>query len=272
MWKRIGLGICCLSLVSSPLLAHDYWLQPKFFRLKLGQVSLVHLYVGDHFQPGVERPFQAKMTPDFRLISAQDVTDLRRRAEDGRKPIATVEPMKPGGYLIAMERDWAVIEMEAAKFNRYLEHEGLREILEERRRAGETEKVGRERYRRYLKALCQVDESADAVYKKRLGHRLEIIPQANPSNPPPGARVSFQVWFDGKPLPDAQVSAYRRVGKETKSQESRTDRDGQVQFALDAPGIWLVRLVHMRRCKPEDAQDWESFWSAYSFQVGAGEQ
>lgn len=34
---------------------------------------------------------------------------------------------------------------------------------------------------------------------------------------------------------------------------------------LDGEGVYLVRLVHMRRVNGEAAIDWESFWAALTF-------
>ena len=77
----------------------------------------------------------------------------------------------------------------------------------------------------------------------------------------------MSVLFEGKPLRGAQVAAYNRNGNDTKTQEARTDDKGRVQFMLDRSGLWLIRLVHMQRCKNVRGFDWESFWAAYSFQL-----
>ena len=262
-----------LSAISSPSWAHDYWIQPEQFRWGLGKPVKVHLFVGDHFKQGSERPYQAKMTVSFHLIGAKGKRDIAKKLTEGVKPIATVQTHQAGSHLIAMERDWSRIELTAKKFNSYLEHEGLQAILKKRRLAGELKTVGRERYRRYLKSLITAEkaDSASSVYGQRLGHRLEIVPLSDPRRPgrSQSDSIRFQVWFDGKPLNDAQVEAYHRNGDQVKEQHGRTDKRGRVTFKIDRPGIWLVRLVHMQRCKDEKGIDWESFWSSYSFEVAS---
>ena len=255
MLKYAAAGMFVVLATTLSARANDYWLQPQRFFLSKGETTRVQLFVGDHFVSEAEQPFQAKKTVDFQLISQNEATDLKTAATDGARPVATIAPKRFGSHLVVMERDWSHIEIEAAKFNKYLEHEGLSNILELRRKAGEDTTAGRERYRRYLKALLQVGDESDETYKRRIGHRLEILPHANPCASNKGDRMSVSVLFEGKPLRDARVAAYNRNGDDTKTQEARTDDKGQVQFMLDRSGPWLIRLVHMQRCKSVRAFD-----------------
>ncbi len=263
--RTSSLVMCLILSAVSSAQGHDYWMQPDSFFLTKGESSAVHLFVGDHFVSQSERPFQEKMTVKFQFVGGSASVDLKPASKDGQRPVGVITAERSGSHLVAMERGWSQIELEAAKFNNYLKHEGLGQILEQRRKAGEDNSAGRERYRRYLKALVQVGSKPDAAYKRRLGHRLEIVPQQDPSD---GnlKRVAVSILFDGKPLANAHVAALSRSGKDVKTREARTDKDGQVQFELDRPGTWIFRLVHMQRCKKQSEIDWESFWAAYSFQ------
>ena len=250
-----------------PVTAHDYWLQPQRYFLSPDETTPVQLFVGDHFVSQSERSFQGKKTTAFQIISKKQTLDLKATATDDQKPLCKITPTHSGNHLLAMERDWSHIELEAEKFKNYLQHEGLLNIVELRRTAGEENTVGRERYRRYLKALVQVGGRFDDTYRQKLGHRLEILPQANPYVLDNGDRLAVSILFEGKPLRGAQIAAYNRHGDETKAQEARTDDDGVVHFTLDRSGLWLIRLVHMQRCNSVPDIEWESFWAAYSFQM-----
>lgn len=267
MWKRVvGVVLVMFAAIQSGR-AHDYWLQPRQCFLAPGETTDVQLFVGDHFAEQAERPFQAKMTVKLQLVGQKQVQDLKATGKNGAKPACSITPQQVGNHLVVMERDWSHIEIEAAKFNKYLEHEGLTEILAKRREAGEGDTVGRERYRRYLKALVQVGDRHDQTFGQKIGHRLEILPLANPYAAEQRDRLGVSVLFDGKPLRGAQVTAYNRSGDDTTTQTARTDNQGQVHFTLDQSGPWLIRLVHMRRCQDVSKFDWESFWAAYSFQL-----
>ncbi len=267
MLKRAAVAVFVVFATTQPGHAHDYWLQPQRFFLSTGETTAVRLFVGDHFSSETERPYQAKKTVDFQVVSQNEARDLKANAKDGEKPVCTIAPERAGSHLIVMERDWSHIEIEAAKFNKYLKHEGLTAILEMRRKAGEDKVVGRERYRRYLKALVQVADKSDQTYARKIGHRLEILPRTNPYTSSKGDRMAVSVLFEGKPLRGAQVAAYNRSGDDTQTQEARTDDQGRVQFLLDRSGNWLIRLVHMQRCENVRGFEWESFWAAYSFQL-----
>jgi len=267
MLKRAVAGVIVVLATTLSARAHDYWLQPNHFFLPNGETTHVRLFVGDHFVSEAERPYRAKKTVDFRLIFRNGETNLKTAAKDGKRPVATIAPKQFGSHLVVMERDWSHIEMEAAKFNKYLEHEGLSNVLELRRKAGEDKATGRERYRRYLKALVQVGDEFDETYKRKVGHRLEILPHANPCASIKGDRMTVSIFFEGNPLCGARISAYNRIGDDTKTQEARTDDQGQVEFTLDRSGLWLIRLVHMQRCENVSEFDWESFWAAYLFEL-----
>jgi len=267
MLKQVTIGMLVAFATTHTISAHDYWLQPQRFFLSAGETIGVQLFVGDHFTGEAERPFQLKKTVVFQIVSENTSRDLKATAEDGQKPVCRIAPKHSGNHLIVMERDWSHIEIEAAKFNSYLKHEGLTAILEMRRKAGEDKTVGRERYRRYLKALIQVGDISDDTYARKMGHRLEIVPDENPTTRKKGDRLTVSVLFEGHPLRGASVTAYNRAADNTETQVVSTDDKGQAQFKLDRSGLWLIRLVHAQRTKNVSGIDWESFWAAYAFQM-----
>ena len=254
------------------VVAHDFWLQPDNFMPAAGADVNVRLFVGDHFANQKERAFQKKRTVRIQWFATKMTKDITARGQEGSKPFIQFSPQHKGQHLITLERDWAHIELEAKKFNSYLEHEGLKNILKHRHDAGEDNKVGKERYRRYLKSLMQVGGQNDQTWKRQTGHRLEIVPLSNPYGHKPGDQLKVLVLFDGKPLSNAQIEACHRGPKKVNIQSERTDKSGQVAIKLNYAGPWLVRLVHMRKCTEDPGYDWESFWSAFSFALPEGKK
>ena len=260
------LGGLLLLVLATPARGHDYWLAPETYRPRVGQDVPVRLFIGDHFVSGIERQLRKKMTVRFRLIDSAGTTrDLLKIGTDRQKPVTRFALPAKGTWLLAMQRDWAVIELEAEKFHKYLEHEGLQRIIDARRKAGEADKPARERYRRYLKSLLVAGNQSTSTWKRKLGHRLEILPLSDPSLVKPGETLSVRVLFDARPLAAAQVTAFGRRAKKVTERSSRTDATGTARLKLDHPGEWVVRLVHMRRCPDRKAADWESFWGAVTF-------
>jgi len=273
IWERIMIKWASTSLITAllvlalPALAHDYWLEPASFFPPVGESVNVHLHVGDHFKSEAERPFQKKPTVKFQLISAKETLDLAAAGQEDKKPVAQVTAKTAGNYLIALERGPQTIKLAADKFNAYLKEEGLEAILEMRRKAGEDKAEGRERYSRYIKSLLQAGEQRDDTYKQVVGQRLEIVPQANPYKLKAGDELTVQVLFEGKPLKGAKLFAFQRAEDKISTQTFTTSDAGQAAIKLDKPGVWLVRLVHMRRCTGDAEVDWESFWAAYTFSL-----
>jgi uncharacterized GH25 family protein len=264
--RTFVLTVAAVALVAAPVAAHDYWLLPEKFVAKPGEEVPTHLYYGDDFVPENERPYQKDRTPYFALVSAGSTVDLAATLSDGSRPAAALRPGAPGTYLLVHDRNAQNIVLKGTDFDRYLQEEGLEAIRAERRRRGEDTKDGRERYSRSIKTLVQVGLIPDATATRHLNRPIEIVPLVNPYTLRPGQSLTVRVFFEGKPLADQQIDALHRQGNRTNRLSARTDAAGQASFQLAEPGAWLLRLVHMERCRRDCAAiDWESFWSSLSF-------
>lgn len=253
-------------LLSVNAFAHEYWFEPETFFPALKAETAIHLYVGDGLaKDREERPFQIAKTTMFNLFSNKKTLNLKTSLKDKAMPIYNFSADKTGNYLLAMERNWSYIKLEPKKFEDYLREDGMEYVIAEREKLGEQAKEGRERYSRFIKSLLQVGDKRDATFKKQLGLKLEITPLKNPYLMNVGDKLSFQVLFDGKPLADRTVFADSR---DSQTQKMITDKNGRITINIDHSGLWLVRLVTMRRCQTDCAEaDWESFWAAFSFGV-----
>ena len=255
-----------IVVLTADALAHEYWIEPAKFSIAKGEKTQVKLLLGDGLVKDVEeRPFQADKTTVFSVFSRRQTLDLRSRLADGATPLYEFTGAEMGNYLFAMERTWSYITIEPDQFDAYLREDGMEYIIAEREKLGESKRPGRERYARFLKSLLQVGRKGDDTYKKRTGLTVELIPQANPYSKKVGDLISFQALLDNKPLAGYTVFADNR---QTGKKKLLTDKNGKFTFKLDAPGLWLTRLVFMRRCKVDcgDA-DWESFWASFSFVI-----
>ncbi|MGI9037107.1 MAG: DUF4198 domain-containing protein [Pyrinomonadaceae bacterium] len=263
---KILFALFFLFLLSLTAFAHEYWFEPETFFLAPNQKTAVHLYVGDGLiKDREERAFELAKTTEFQLFSVDKMLDLKTSLIEGAIPIYNFSAAKAGNYLLAMERNWSYIKIEPKKFEDYLREDGMEYIIAEREKLGEREKEGRERYSRFIKSLLQVGDKRDATYKKQIGMKLEIMPLENPYSKKIGDSLNFQVLFDGKPLADRTVFADNRA---SETQKMTTDKNGRVTMKIDNKGLWLVRLVNMRRCRQDCGEaDWESFWGALSFGV-----
>jgi uncharacterized GH25 family protein len=253
-------------LFSINTFAHEYWFEPEKFTLAPNEKTVVHLYVGDGLvKDKEERQFQLAKTTMFQVFSIDKTLNLKTSLVEGATPIYNFSADRAGNFLLAMERNWSYIKLDAQKFEDYLREDGMQYIIAEREKLGERQKEGRERYNRFLKTLLQVGERRDATYKKQLGLRLEITPLENPYAKRVGDQLKLQISFDGKPLANRVVFAGNR---NSPTQKMTTDKNGKVTLKIAQSGLWLVRLVNMQRCAADCGEaDWESFWSAITFGV-----
>jgi uncharacterized GH25 family protein len=263
---RIGsLLLAAIATLSGLALAHDYWVVPAKFVVRNEQDMAVSLYVGEDFIAQDERHFERSRFTRLADLHGVDTVDLLGLGTEGSTPMLRMSVRGEGGHLLLVERSPSRIVLEPRKFEDYLRHEGLRSVLEKRALLGETDKPGRERYSRCLKALIQVGRAHDQSFGAIVGQTLEIVPESDPVFLEPGGVLTLNVRFRGSPLPGAQVESFSRQGSDIRSASSFTDAAGRVPVTIDRRGVWIIRLVQMVRCQDCADVDWESFWASYTF-------
>lgn len=96
------------------------------------------------------------------------------------------------------------------------------------------------------------------------GKALEIQAVTHPNSISAGSQAHFVLLFDGKPLPDAEISMFRSAGVyDGRKVAAQTRSDGQGRFALrpDDAGTYLI-LVRHRAASPAGA---ETPWRSYTY-------
>lgn len=181
------------------------------------------------------------------------------------EPVIEVKTDQKGQYLVGFTNQSTFIELKADEFEDYVLSEGLESIVEQRKELGESDKPGRELYRRCAKTLVQLGEGADS---EAFGHDfqlpLELIALNNPYKADT-ALQSFQLTFQDKPLANAQVLVWHKDGENVNRRVRRTDENGKIEFPLTASGKWMVSTVHMERIEDNPEADWQSYWGSYTF-------
>ena len=268
------LGVLSLTAGAA---AYDFWLEPDSAFASKGDELMLHLRMGDRLQTEEERPLQKDRVVRFDLFGNEAVRrDLLALGAEGQMPAARTR-LESGAALIVMDRRPQMVTMDADTFNDYLNEEGFDAVAAQRTRLGQTDAPAREVYTRFLKVLIQERDpaanTANTLYKRRVGKRLEILLENDPSQVRSDGRLSVKVLFEDKPLTGAKVFACRRAkvdGQKPVVLSATTSPKGLAEFSLDQPGLWLVRLVYLRAttvgAKPDpSAPQWESFWAAYTF-------
>ena len=281
----ITMALLVLVLTAGVAHSHDIWLHADRFRLDVGDTLIVRQLLGEELDTDLSRPEATQELPLMRAITSrltmitdQGAVDLLADIQDRTTLTPVIE--RPVGFeglaLVTMEHYPIYSEFTNEEFVEYLEHEAV--DTEEHRRAMGSRTEQTEAYVRTLKCLVQVGgDGADAIpselHRQVLGQRIEIVLLQNPYRLDPGDTLEVQVLAHGTPVEGQLVNAFNAGrGAPVSRQQAHTDAEGIARFNLAGAGLWLVRLVNMRPCSGrtdgecEDA-DWESAWTAYSFEL-----
>jgi hypothetical protein len=253
--------LCAYARVS----AHDFWIEPSTFSATAGAPLSFALRVGVDFK-GDPVPRSAAMIERFVIAGPDGVRDVIGR--EGSDPAGFAPIAAPGVYVIGYRSRPTSLEQDGAKFEKYLQEEGLERISEQRKQAGRTNMPGLEIFSRCAKAIVSSPGSAPAMLKDQalkdqtLGLRLELIAEKIT----PGKPSTFRLLYEGQPLEGALVVA---ISKDAPMQKltARSNKTGRVTLTLPG-GVWLLKAVHMIPAARETGAEWESLWASTTFELG----
>jgi hypothetical protein len=159
MWKRGGLTLVLATVTAAALFAHDLFLKLETYFVPPETTVRVAVLNGSFASS------EGSVTPD-RLMDLSVVGPIERRTlpRDTWKPVGdttwlTLRTGAAGTYVIGASLAPREISLSAEDFNSYLEHDGIPDILEARKRQGELTRPARERYQKHVKAILQVGET-----------------------------------------------------------------------------------------------------------------
>ena len=265
--KRPILVTILFLLTAAFVDAHEFWLQTKKFHYKVGEEMNVEFIVGENFQ-GEPWDLMRHKVERLEVHTGITVKNLIKEVKDVKGKNLTYKFDREGTHLVAMESDFAYIELEAEKFNDYLKDDGLDNILDERTRSGRMGEGSKEFYKRYAKLIVQCGAKLDATFRRSAGFRYEIFPLANPASLKSGDYLDCRVMWEGKPEPHAMVKVWSFVGNRIFLQNIYTENDGTIRFPISSYGPWMVSSVKMVPSEKEGA-DYQSLWASIVFEIKA---
>ena len=257
-------------IVAGPSRAHEYWLAPSSFRTAPSDTIALGALAGEGFA-GERKPFAPGRVIRWRVRAGREL-DLMPASTPGDTVWVRFAPGDGGGLLFGYESNFASLTLDGASFDRYLEEEGLDGPRQARRARGDAG-PGRERYRRCAKSYLAGNDSLRAL--EPLGMPCEIVPLSVPGREP---SLRVRVLFEGRPLAGARLGAWRqpfeadgrprdpvRRDPAPLFWSGRTDARGEAVIPVEAPGEWLLSVVHMVASHDPAAADWESTWASLTF-------
>jgi uncharacterized GH25 family protein len=252
-----------LGLVSAALRAHDFWIEPSAFTPAAGERVALRLRVGQELR-GDPVPRDPNLLARF--VAAGPAGDKPIPGRAFAEPAGFLSVESPGLYVVAYDSRRSPLDLDAAKFEKYLAEEGLEKISALRARRKQGGAAVKEVFSRCAKSLILTGGGAGEGFDRVLGQRLELVPEANPYAFARGGELPVRLLYEGKPLAGALVVAMQKERPAAKA-SARSDAQGRVRLKLDGPGFWLVKAVHMIAAPQDSGADWESFWASLTFEV-----
>lgn len=262
------LALLAATIAGTPVLAHDFWVQPQRFSLAAPGPASVTMLVGH----GAARD-RWGVAPDrillFRTIGPDGTIDRRSNITmNGPGRDAAFNLARNGSYLVLLQSTSASSELPALRFNDYVNEEGITPIAAQRRRAGTEDREGRESYSRRAKTIVQVgrvDASSIARVTKPANLLLEIVPARHPLALTKDRRLPVQVLYRGRPLPGALVKLTNLANDAEPVAKIRTGVGGRATFTLPGAGQWQMNVVWAAPLRNDARGDFETTFSSLTF-------
>ena len=197
-----------LIFVFMILCSHDLYLKMESYFLQPNEQATLSLYNGT-FEKS-----ENIITRD-RMLDASFIAQGKRVAinpsqwkdQDSTITYLTFDTGEPGTYVAGVSTKPRNIELTADKFNDYLKHDGVLDMLEMRKKNKTLNQDAVESYEKHVKAIYQVGDVKTDDWRNLLGYPIEFIPQANPYEKYSGEKLDVQLMMMGKPLSNQLVYA-----------------------------------------------------------------
>ncbi len=260
-------ALACLGLLvdlTLPAAAHEFWIEPKAFRVEPGAPIVADLKVGQNFR-GDTYPYLKSRFVSFRATDRAGARDVK--GDEGDAPAVNTRSAAKGLQVISYLATAHRLDFDKWEdFVSYVEYEGLGWVAEAHKQRGLPESSFAEEYVRCAKALVQVGEPSAADQDLATGMPLELIAGQNPYAAPAPSELPVTLLWRGKPIGNIQIRVFRDNGTVSDT-TTRTDPAGKAVISLQGGGKFLLNAVHMQEAPPERPGKWESYWASLTFEI-----
>ncbi|GAB6162062.1 DUF4198 domain-containing protein [Desulfothermus naphthae] len=256
--RKSDLLMLCLfifCIMSSAVLAHDYWIVPDtFYPHKNSLVKMAfscgHSYFGTVETPDITKYRLNLITPDGQRIP------LAYSRVEPKAAWSIVPVFGEGTYIIGTE---SIMPTYWSKTT-----EGWVSGPKSRKK----NVVEGGKYFKSVKTFLRVGKASDS-YKMILGYRIEIVPQKDPTSLKSGQSIPLLVLYKAKPIKDVSVfgiyEGYRPAKKYPV--ETKTDRNGIANIKLTKPGQWLIGAKYQFDTPGNPDADYENYRAYIMFEI-----
>ncbi|MEM8929126.1 MAG: DUF4198 domain-containing protein [Bacteroidota bacterium] len=289
--------------------SHDLYVKMDSYFLQSNERATLSLYNGT-FEKSENIITRDRMLDASIIAQGQRTAIYPNQWKDQDSTITRLPFMtgEPGTYVAGVATKARNIELTAKKFNDYLKHDGVLDMLEQRANDSTLNQDAVERYEKHVKAIYQVGDVKTNDWSTTLNYPIEFVPLENPYKKYSGEALEVQLLLDGQPLSDQLVYAnylksshghthhdhdhnhsdghehsHEHVDDDhnhshtsetaeshthTNGQQLRTNDQGIVVVNLPEDGIYYLRTIHMTTVTDNDTLTHQSKWATLTFEVG----
>ncbi|MEL7247102.1 MAG: DUF4198 domain-containing protein [Bacteroidota bacterium] len=276
--KKLIIAFVALILFSS----HDMYLKLDSYFLQPDTAASIKLYNGTFSTS--ENTIDRNRMLDVSLVGNGErwSIDTTQWREEAGMTILDFTTAGAGTWVAGVSTRARNIEMEAASFNDYLEHDGVLDMLNSRKENGELEEDAIEKYSKHVKTIFQVGNKSTNDWQTVLGYPIEFVPLTNPYHLHAGEALNARLLWQGEPLANQLV--YVGTDEETHDHDHdhshgeeghthsavaqiRTNEQGEFYAKVPHDGHWYLRTIHLVKSE-EEGLTHESNWATLTFEVG----
>ena len=257
-----------LTFMSSPVIAHEFWIEPINYEIGADGRLEGHLVNGEEFE-GTKVPYLPRRFENFVLFLGE--TAGRVGGRPGDSPALNAEPLGEGLHIAAYQSTNATVDYETwEKFQRFVDHKDFGDILSAHEARGLPLEDFAELYSRYAKTLIAVGNGDGA--DRRVGLETEIVALTNPYADDLSAGMQVQVYYRNDVRPDTQIEVFEKAPDGTVMISLyRTDADGIGTFPVQTGHSYMVDAVVLREPSAQESTTtgavWETLWANLTFAV-----
>nr|WP_306267577.1 DUF4198 domain-containing protein [Pararhizobium sp. IMCC3301] len=270
-------ALAALALAITDTKAHEFWIEPNVSQIETGDKFSATLNVGQDLA-GSTYPYLPPRFDRFTMTIGGNTKPVEGRIGDN--PALQMEAAQEGLHIIAYQSRGDVLTyVDPAKFQQFLDYEGLDWVLEAHQKRGLPTAYFKEIYTRFAKSLVQVGpyQEDDAGQNQAVGLPIELVALQSPYAPQT-SRVDVLLLREGKPLENIQVATFQRMNDSTVARRlTRSNAEGVANITLDGGGFYLISAVQMEETDPAKFKEdtagrkpvWHSLWASLSFRLEA---
>jgi len=256
----------CLALLSTPVAAHEYWIEPLDWQIGANDKVQARLVNGSDFV-GIEFAFLPDRFTRFDLISNGRAVPVTGRL--GSRPALDKKAPAEGLVVAAYVSTLNLLTYDDREtFEKFVAEKDLGAVVQAR--GDQLKDVPTEVFTRYSKALIGVGDSEGS--DSHLGLAVELVALDNPYTDDLSDGLRVQSYQADTPRADTQIELFSRDPEgEVELTLHRTDAEGVAVLPVEPGHDYLVSAVVLRAPDRSIAAAtgavWESLWAALTFAV-----